>query len=199
MGQDEGRRMERRIRPPPALPVRIVLPARRTELVGAHDLGADPGFMTGREGMVGADGPGGLRPEPGGEHPFVKPLAGVAERRFRGLGLAGGKAVERNGQIVDAGAGHREVLSGGRLSACIPNDERRPTVSTSRRARRSGCGCPRKTLGRSARSEEHTSELQSLMRISYAVFCLKKKQQTQNNQSPDSLQQAIRPLKKKTT
>src|SRR3546814_8717031 len=30
------------------------------------------------------------------------------------------------------------------------------------------------------RSEEHTSELQSLMRISYAVFCLKKKK-TQNN------------------
>src|SRR3546814_10442762 len=29
------------------------------------------------------------------------------------------------------------------------------------------------------RSEEHTSELQSLMRISYAVFCLKKKQNTQ--------------------
>src|SRR3546814_8342664 len=29
------------------------------------------------------------------------------------------------------------------------------------------------------RSEEHTSELQSLMRISYAVFCLKKKIQTQ--------------------
>src|SRR3546814_6412381 len=31
------------------------------------------------------------------------------------------------------------------------------------------------------RSEEHTSELQSLMRISYAVFCLKKKKKTQNN------------------
>src|SRR3546814_5224696 len=30
-------------------------------------------------------------------------------------------------------------------------------------------------IGRSTRSEEHTSELQSLMRISYAVFCLKKK------------------------
>src|SRR3546814_2924909 len=30
----------------------------------------------------------------------------------------------------------------------------------------------------SARSEEHTSELQSLMRISYAVFCLKKKRKT---------------------
>src|SRR3546814_8752447 len=31
------------------------------------------------------------------------------------------------------------------------------------------------TANRQARSEEHTSELQSLMRISYAVFCLKKK------------------------
>src|SRR3546814_3865992 len=33
----------------------------------------------------------------------------------------------------------------------------------------------RKTATAGARSEEHTSELQSLMRISYAVFCLKKK------------------------
>src|SRR3546814_1288000 len=32
------------------------------------------------------------------------------------------------------------------------------------------------------RSEEHTSELQSLMRISYAVFCLKKKKQRNQNQ-----------------
>src|SRR3546814_9459685 len=31
-----------------------------------------------------------------------------------------------------------------------------------------------------SRSEEHTSELQSLMRISYAVFCLKKKKQKKN-------------------
>src|SRR3546814_2545659 len=31
------------------------------------------------------------------------------------------------------------------------------------------------------RSEEHTSELQSLMRISYAVFCLKKKKTSQHN------------------
>src|SRR3546814_5255862 len=31
------------------------------------------------------------------------------------------------------------------------------------------------SIGTSARSEEHTSELQSLMRISYAVLCLKKK------------------------
>src|SRR3546814_9249009 len=35
-----------------------------------------------------------------------------------------------------------------------------------------------------ARSEEHTSELQSLMRISYAVFCLKKKKKTVNEVHP---------------
>src|SRR3546814_4086933 len=34
-----------------------------------------------------------------------------------------------------------------------------------------------------ARSEEHTSELQSLMRISYAVFCLKKKKQRNHEQT----------------
>src|SRR3546814_4867527 len=39
--------------------------------------------------------------------------------------------------------------------------------------RRAGGGFP--ALPRTDRSEEHTSELQSLMRISYAVFCLKKK------------------------
>src|SRR3546814_8406450 len=40
---------------------------------------------------------------------------------------------------------------------------------------------------RTRRSEEHTSELQSLMRISYAVFCLKKKNkpQHQSTQQPN--------------
>src|SRR3546814_6539884 len=47
------------------------------------------------------------------------------------------------------------------------------TDSVSRRARHQ----PRLPL----RSEEHTSELQSLMRISYAVFCLKKKTNTKHN------------------
>src|SRR3546814_5445879 len=36
-------------------------------------------------------------------------------------------------------------------------------------------GDRRRHIDRHLRSEEHTSELQSLMRISYAVFCLKKK------------------------
>src|SRR3546814_1253374 len=43
-------------------------------------------------------------------------------------------------------------------------------------AQRSGTAAPVRGHARGAtRSEEHTSELQSLMRISYAVFCLKKK------------------------
>src|SRR3546814_1647408 len=46
-----------------------------------------------------------------------------------------------------------------------------------RTAGRRGC----KMTRRCPRSEEHTSELQSLMRISYAVFCLKKK-----NKQPDT-------------
>src|SRR3546814_2159072 len=43
---------------------------------------------------------------------------------------------------------------------------------------RAACAAPGAAAGHSRRprrSEEHTSELQSLMRISYAVFCLKKK------------------------
>src|SRR3546814_1338816 len=43
-------------------------------------------------------------------------------------------------------------------------------------------------LAEANRSEEHTSELQSLMRISYAVFCLKKKKNTQfTNSEVDTL------------
>src|SRR3546814_9482063 len=38
------------------------------------------------------------------------------------------------------------------------------------------------------RSEEHTSELQSLMRISYAVFCLKKKKTTNKTSADNKVQ-----------
>src|SRR3546814_9468260 len=38
------------------------------------------------------------------------------------------------------------------------------------------------------RSEEHTSELQSLMRISYGVFCLKKKRLFQSEEQPSQIQ-----------
>src|SRR3546814_9488162 len=52
------------------------------------------------------------------------------------------------------------------VQPCGGRGARTGTGRTGRRARR---------LGDDRRSEEHTSELQSLMRISYAVFCLKKK------------------------
>src|SRR3546814_7888254 len=54
-------------------------------------------------------------------------------------------------------------------SWCLGRFRAKPRASASRSTR----GCAAQPRGR---SEEHTSELQSLMRISYAVFCLKKKQ-----------------------
>src|SRR3546814_1859368 len=51
--------------------------------------------------------------------------------------------------------------------------EPRSMQSASKNHLRLGVGAPR--------SEEHTSELQSLMRISYAVFCFKKKNNTSTN------------------
>src|SRR3546814_12857103 len=56
----------------------------------------------------------------------------------------------------------------------ISGVRRRHAVRRARQARRSREAVAQRRLSAS-RSEEHTSELQSLMRISYAVFCLKKK------------------------
>src|SRR3546814_1200045 len=58
-------------------------------------------------------------------------------------------------------------------------------TTTGELLRRKGCGSASETQTKGCekqlhRSEEHTSELQSLMRISYAVFCLKKKKTTKN-------------------
>src|SRR3546814_6872193 len=47
----------------------------------------------------------------------------------------------------------------------------------------------------SARSEEHTSELQSLMRISYAVFCLKKKKKKKNKSIAQYIKSTRKQLK----
>src|SRR3546814_4489268 len=56
-------------------------------------------------------------------------------------------------------------------AARIPEDRHQKTAA----------GCLPSALPPALRSEEHTSELQSLMRISYAVFCLKKKTYTKHN------------------
>src|SRR3546814_2720679 len=48
------------------------------------------------------------------------------------------------------------------------------------------------TCGCRDRSEEHTSELQSLMRISYAVFCLKKKNKRQTQKITNHMTQHVK-------
>src|SRR3546814_7822587 len=63
--------------------------------------------------------------------------------------------------------------SGMAAQSPCPKDSAKPIRLSSKMAGAPSMG--RKTLADKARSEEHTSELQSLMRISYAVFCLKKK------------------------
>src|SRR3546814_2290232 len=77
----------------------------------------------------------------------------------------------------------QEAVAGmDRLSACgfrCGNDLVADQIALAHRRRTNMHGF----IGHSdmARSEEHTSELQSLMRISYAVFCLKKKKNSTSN------------------
>src|SRR3546814_5406734 len=58
--------------------------------------------------------------------------------------------------------------------AQVPRRRTRPHPGTAGHEGRAGAG-RRAAEGHSRRSEEHTSDLQSLMRSSYAVFCLEKK------------------------
>src|SRR3546814_5179601 len=77
--------------------------------------------------------------------------------------------VERRGRVGN------HVLIGGRLSYVLRERGAFLLGTLHRKALVAGA-----LESLNLRSEEHTSELQSLMRISYAVFCLKKKK-TQNN------------------
>src|SRR3546814_6373128 len=74
----------------------------------------------------------------------------------------------------------------------IVSGYQRPTLNFFTDRNQSGCGAAQAAMGPfyCPRSEEHTSELQSLMRISYAVFCLKKKKSktTHNNNSTTTQQ-----------
>src|SRR3546814_3872907 len=94
--------------------------------------------------------------EPVGARDGLQRLAhhGLVQR-----GLLGGEA----DHVVGLGLG-RQVRCDARVDLAATQEER---------AHERGEG----------RSEEHTSELQSLMRISYAVFCLKKKQSRKNKLS----------------
>src|SRR3546814_1586935 len=78
----------------------------------------------------------------------------------------------RRARAVHALGSHREVARRFDVRHALgkPADRRGKGISARHAAKRTH-------LAPIDRSEEHTSELQSLMRISYAVFCLKKKKQ----------------------
>src|SRR3546814_7616481 len=80
-------------------------------------------------------------------------------------------------------AGAEDVVVGHGHGDRIPGARRRPGAAISgprfRQGGHEAGGAIADGLKCSNRSEEHTSELQSLMRISYAVFCLKKKNNIQ--------------------
>src|SRR3546814_3994192 len=84
------------------------------------------------------------------------------------------------GGLGGSGAGHHPAHPGRYRRQRAEVAARRPRPVPRRPARR----------GAVSRSEEHTSELQSLMRISYAVFCLKKKKKN-NNQHTNRIAKLI--------
>src|SRR3546814_7969531 len=70
------------------------------------------------------------------------------------------------------------------LPRCYPVGDFTAVVAFARRPEtvaRTKTGARAAHIDHDQRSEEHTSELQSLMRISYAVFCLKKKNKHNNH------------------
>src|SRR3546814_9546776 len=69
------------------------------------------------------------------------------------------------------------------ISQCNGHDRIREQTEMLRTSRSSTCAACQCGSGTEPRSEEHTSELQSLMRISYAVFCLIQKTQKKHEQS----------------
>src|SRR3546814_8434759 len=76
------------------------------------------------------------------------------------------------------------------LAADAADCDRRASASASASAAAAPSrSCRAVTRASNRRSEEHTSELQSLMRISSAVFCLKKKKSTQKKENAHNRQE----------
>src|SRR3546814_10481119 len=89
--------------------------------------------------------------------------------------IQGSLPLARTGEKVDGRTPVRKHGPRPMVDHLRRSDAQRPgTAGTLGQPRPSGGRRARET-GARIRSEEHTSELQSLMRISYAVFCLKKK------------------------
>src|SRR3546814_9184478 len=104
-------------------------------------------------------------------------------RRRRPQRRADGRTGRLNARLhvgIERGARPRSRLRRGHgIRVAGAADAARPAGQPALGQRREGPARP----GRNLRSEEHTSELQSLMRISYAVFCLKKKKNKTTKQA----------------
>src|SRR3546814_7583407 len=89
------------------------------------------------------------------------------------------------GTLIAVGSVSRQASGSGSAIAVAQTSKRSNRSPVVERSGRPGIWSPQpqeNTSISSIRSEEHTSELQSLMRISYAVFCLQKKTYKQNKQ-----------------
>src|SRR3546814_1538736 len=86
----------------------------------------------------------------------------------------------RSGEFKEIEWEEALALAAGWLGDARRRDPRRLAFFTGRDQSQSLTGWWATQFG-TPRSEEHTSELQSLMRISYAVFCLKKKKKNNTN------------------
>src|SRR3546814_1228099 len=110
----------------------------------------------------------------------MQPDALVIDLRFRAdqKTVTTGFALAELHQYV-AAREHRLITDQLRATALLPCPYRVGTVEHLHAGIRTCCRTVQRTANLAdfdhLRSEEHTSELQSLMRISYAVFCLKKK------------------------
>src|SRR3546814_8419682 len=103
---------------------------------------------------------------------------------FRSHRFDGGEAVVLVvGRSHDAQRGGVQLVQ---LPAGVVGQEQHPPRTGPPRQRQT----PRRLTAPQLRSEEHTSELQSLMRLSYAVFCLKKKN-TKNKHAKHTIIQII--------
>src|SRR3546814_6870739 len=101
------------------------------------------------------------------------------QRRNRpSISISGGSSDTSSRSLDHAGSRISQKRFSRRSCAISWRERREPS------SRPASCAVEPMSAAAQARSEEHTSELQSLMRISYAVFCLKKKIHniTTNNQ-----------------
>src|SRR3546814_1514178 len=104
---------------------------------------------------------------------------GVVDAALHSAGLfcANCRIASRSASVRCSGSSARARCCSSR-SAC--------SAESAHSQSRSSVRATKRLSGSTARSEEHTSELQSLMRISYAVFCLKKKKPHKKEHTRDA-------------